>query len=391
MSHIHLTLNIDRLKEEVMNSSLNEVIKSSVVLLLNQYMELERDMYLKANAYERTPERVDQRNGYYDRDYVMTLGKLRLRVPRTRSGDFNTSVFEKYQRSEQAVILSMLEMFVNGVSTRKVSHVVKQLCGQSVSKSLVSSITEQLDPIVNKWANRPLSLMYYKYVYVDAMYIKVREHQKVVSKAVYIAVGVNNQHKREIIGLQVNHAESKEGWNQFFDYLKSRGFQSPKLVISDAHKGLTEAISESFVGTAWQRCTFHLKKNIFDVLPKKNSTSEFKQDLRNIFEAPTPEKARELKDQLMDTYEDQKSFQKALDILDGGFEDAIQYMNEPQAYHVKLRTTNQLERINEEIRRREKVIRIFPNTQSAFRLIGAILMDYEEQLDSGNKKYLPVT
>src|SRR5690606_5921855 len=136
---------------------------------------------------ERTSERVDYRNGYYERDYIMTLGKLQLKVPRTRSGEFNTSVFEKYQRSEQAIILSMLEMVINGVSSRKVTKIVQQLCGQHVSRSLVSSITKKLDPIVNEWANRPLNLMYYKYVYVDAMYIKVREHQKVVSKAVYIA------------------------------------------------------------------------------------------------------------------------------------------------------------------------------------------------------------
>jgi len=387
MSQIHFTLDINQLKDEVMNSNLNAVVKSSVVLIMNQYMELERDTFLKAGAYERTSERVDYRNGYYERDYIMTLGKLQLKVPRTRSGEFNTSVFEKYQRSEQAIILSMLEMVINGVSSRKVTKIVQQLCGQHVSRSLVSSITKKLDPIVNEWANRPLNLMYYKYVYVDAMYIKVREHQKVVSKAVYIAVGVNSQNKREIIGLSINHAESKEGWKQFFDHLKSRGFQSPKLMISDAHQGLKLAIQESFIGTSWQRCTFHFKKNIYDVLPKKN-TSEVKQDLRNIFEAATPERARELKDRFMSTYEDQKSLQKALHILDEGFEDAIQYMNEPQAYHQKLRTTNQLERLNEEIRRREKVIRIFPNSQSAFRLIGAILMEYEDQLDLGNRKYL---
>lgn len=389
MSQVHFTLDLNQIKDEVMNSNLNSVLKSSVVLILNQYMELERDKYLKAGAYERTSERVDYRNGYYERDYIMTLGKLQLKVPRTRSGEFHTTVFEKYQRSEQAIILSMLEMVINGVSTRKVTKIVQQLCGQSVSKSLVSSLTKKLDPIVNEWANRPLGLTYYKYVYVDAMYIKVREHQRIVSKAVYMAIGVNSEHKREIIGLSINHAESKEGWKQFFDYLKSRGLQSPRLVISDAHQGLRLAIQESFVGTSWQRCTFHLKRNIHDVLPKKN-TADVKQDLKNIFEATTPERARELKDQFMNRYKDQPSLQKALNILEEGFEDAIQYLNEPSAYHAKLRTTNQLERLNEEIRRRERVIRIFPNTQSAFRLIGAILMDYEDQLDLGNRKYLPL-
>lgn len=387
MSHIHFTLDINQIKDEVMNSNLNAVVKSSVVLIMNQYMELERDAHLKVNAYERNAERSDYRNGYYERDYVMTLGKLQLRVPRTRSGEFHTTAFEKYQRSEQALILSMLEMVINGVSSRKITKVVKQLCGQAVSKSMVSTIVKKLDPIVNEWANRPLNLMYYKYIYADAMYIKVREHQKVVSKAVYIAIGVNEKNKREIIGLSINHAESKAGWNQFFEQLKSRGLSSPRLMISDAHKGLSSAIQESFVGTSWQRCTFHLKKNIYDVLPKKN-TAEVKQDLRQIFEAFTSEKARELKEKFMTTYGKQSSLQKALDILDEGFEDAIQYLNEPEAFHAKLRTTNHIERLNEEVRRRERVIRIFPNTQSAFRLIGAVLMDYDDQLDLGNRKYL---
>lgn len=387
MTQLNLTLNIDDLKDQVANSDLNAVVKASLVLVLNEFMEKERDDYLNAKAYERTDDRMDYRNGYYQRDFLISIGKIRLTVPRTRNGQFSSTVFEKYQRADQALVLSMMEMVVNGVSTRKVTKVMEQLCGEQVSKSLVSSITKKLDPIVNEWANRPLNIMYYRYVYVDAMYIKVREHQRVVSKAVYIALGVNEQNKREIIGLSVNHAESKAGWTLFFNQLKARGFRSPKLIISDAHEGLKNAIQESFVGSSWQRCTFHFKCNIMDKMPKKDS-EEAKRFLVRIFDAEKPEDARALKDEFIKTYEDQGSFSNVIEVLDNGFEDAIQFMNEPPAYHQKLRTTNNLERINQEVRRRERVIRIFPNTQSAFRLIGAVLMDHEETLDRGNRTYL---
>lgn len=387
MTQLNLTLNIDDLKDKVANSNLDALVKASLVLIFNEFMEKERDDYLNAKSYERTDERMDYRNGYYTRDFTISIGKINLTVPRTRNGQFCTTVFEKYQRADQALVLSMMEMVVNGVSTRKVTKVMEQLCGEQVSKSLVSSITKKLDPIVNEWANRPLNVMYYRYVFVDAMYIKVREHQRVVSKAVYIALGVNEQNKREIIGLSVNHAESKAGWNLFFDQLKARGFRSPKLIISDAHEGLKNAIQESFVGASWQRCTFHFKCNIVDKMPKKGS-EEAKRFLIRVFDAVTPEEARALKDEFIQTYEDQSSFSNVIQVLDNGFEDAIQFMNEPIAYHQKLRTTNNLERINQEVRRRERVIRIFPNTQSAFRLIGAVLMDHEETLDRGNRTYL---
>lgn len=387
MTQYHLTLNLEDLKVDVMNSELNEIMKASLVLVLNQIMEKQRNDYIQAMPHERNEERVGYRNGYYERDLTVSIGKLRLKVPRTRDGKFSPTLFEKWERKEKSFVLSMLEMVVNGVSTRKVTNVVEELCGEDVSKSFVSSLTKKLDAEVNQWANRPLNVMYYKYLFVDAMYIKVREHHKVVSKAVYIALGVNKENKREIIGLKVNHAESKEGWTQFFDYLKARGLQSPSLIISDAHEGLKNAIKESFIGTSWQRCTFHFKRNIIDCMPKKGA-EEAKYLLKRIFDAYSVEEARKLKNEFVERYEKDSRFVKAAEKLDAGFEDAIQFLNEPEAYWIKLRTTNNLERINGEIRRRERVIRIFPNNQSAFRLIGAVLMDIEETLDPGGKKYL---
>lgn len=387
MTQINFTLDFEKIKDQVVESSLNEMIKSAIVLILNEYMEKERDDYMNNQRYDRTKNRHDYRNGYYERELILNIGTINLKVPRTRSGEFSTEIFEKYQRCDQALLLSMTEMVINIVSTRKVTNIVKQLCGKSVSKSFVSNLTKKLDPIVNEWANRPLNTTNYRYLFLDAMYIKVREYDKVVSKAVYIALGVNDEGKREIIGLKISQAESKKNWSDFFDYLISRGLKSPRIVISDAHQGLRAAIEEKFVGSTWQRCTVHFIKNIIDAMPKKDS-----EDARNlaksIFRSPNSKIARELKEEFIKTYEDNGKYQKAIERLDDGFEDAIQFFAEPENAHKHIKTTNVLERINSEIRRRERVIRIFPNQQSAFRLIGSVLMDYEETLDQGIRKYI---
>ncbi|MFD1852248.1 IS256 family transposase [Oceanobacillus bengalensis] len=387
MTQLNFTLDFDKLKEGVMQSSLNDVLKSTIVIVLNQYMEMERNQYMQNYSHERDPEREDYRNGYYQRDFALNIGTISLKVPRTRSGNFKTDVFEKYKRNDQALILSMIEMVVNGVSTRKVTKVVEQLCDKTVSKSTVSDLMKQLDPVVKEWVERRLNNQYYRYLYVDAMYIKVREYHKVVSKAVYIAMGVNTEDKREIIGFQIANKESKENWKTFFESLINRGLQSPKLVISDAHEGLKSAIQEKFLGASWQRCTVHFLRNIMDHMPKKN-TVEARQHLKEIFRASTAEISRTLKNEFIEKYGDDKRFEKVIDTLDNGYEDAVQYYAETKNTHKHIRTTNALERINEEIRRREKVIRIFPNQDSAFRLIGAILMDLDESMDKGNRRFI---
>lgn len=387
MTQINITINLEDLKDKVEKSSLESPVKASLALILNSLMEKERDEYINALSHERTDERKGYRNGYYERELITGVGSLKLKVPRSRDGEFSTTIFEKYKRCDQALILSMVEMVVNGVSTRKVTKIVEELCGTSVSKSLVSNLIKSLDPIINDWKNRPLNTYYYPYIYVDAMYIKVRENRKVVSKSVHIAVGVNETGHREIIGLKINHTESTESWTSFFDYLKSRGLQSPKMVISDAHGGLVTSIKESFLGTAWQRCCVHFLKNIVDTLPKKG-TSEARQELKDLFRNSDLEVVRELKTRFTNKYEGTKGFSKAIDILDDGFEDAIQFLSHPVGYHKHLRTTNMLERVNQEVRRREKVIRIFTNEQSAIRIIGSVLMNIEEDWNKNKTPYL---
>ncbi|KPB02999.1 IS256 family transposase [Bacillus sp. CHD6a] len=385
MTNINITINLEQLKAEVEKSSLGSPVKASLALVLNSLMEKERDEYINALSHERTDDRRGYRNGYYERELITGTGSLTLKVPRTRDGEFSTSVFQKYERCEQALILSMIEMVVNGVSTRKVTKIVEELCGKSVSKSLVSNLTKSLDPIVNEWRNRPLNTLYYPYIYVDAMYIKVRENDRVVSKGVLIACGVNAEGHREIIGLRVTHGESEDSWSNFFDHLKSRGLQSPKMVISDAHAGLVAAIKESFLGTSWQRCCVHFLRNIMDSLPKKNS-SEAKTELKEIFRTSNIKLSRELKSDFIDKYYDVKGFTKVIETLDAGFEDAMQFHSQKAELHKHLRTTNMLERVNREIRRRERVIQIFPNDQSAIRIVGSVLMKIEE--DWSKSKYL---
>ncbi|MGE7090382.1 IS256 family transposase [Lysinibacillus sp. NPDC048646] len=378
MTQFNITLNMDFLKESVMDSDMEAIVKSTVVLILNEFMEKERDDYIQAKAYERIDARKGQRNGYYERDLTLTIGRVTLRVPRTRDGEFSTTLFEKYSRMDQALVLTLIEMVVQGVSTRKVTHVVEQLCGQKVSKSFVSSLMEKLDPAIQKWTNRSLVDLKCPYLFLDAMYIKVRENGRVLSKAVYIATALTLRQRREIIGYQVSDVESFEAWKHFFQSLKVRGLTLPTLVISDAHEGLRKAIQAEFQGTAWQRCTVHFKRNLIQSLPKKD-TKEFRTGIKRIFQSLTEAEARERYEELVEEFEGQGKYEKALVILENGFEDTIQYLQCPEKMHSFIHSTNALERLNQEVRRRERVIRIFPNHRSATRLIGAILMDKDEE------------
>jgi len=387
MTQLNINLDMDQLTEQILGSNLNAATKGLAVAVFNAYMEAERDAHVQAAARERSEDRQDMRNGYYERDYITPIGRLRLRVPRTRSGEFSTELFEKYQRKDQALVLSLTEAVISGVSTRKVTKIVETLCGESVSKSFVSDIMKRLDPEIDAFRTRPLNLKTYRYLYVDAMYIKVREDHRIVSKAVYVAQGINEGNFREILGFMVSEEESEQAWTAFFQDLRHRGLTLPRLVISDAHAGLRAAIRKEFVGTAWQRCTFHFTTNIASTMPRKGSTEQ-RRLLKRIFNAETPQHAKVCKAEFEAFVAGDQKYEKACAVLEAGFEDAIQFMMEPQLYHVSLKTTNSVERINEEIRRREKVIGIFPNAASAVRLIGAVLVDSHELMTATNRKFL---
>lgn len=386
MTQIYFTINKEEIQNIINEEVKNDLSKNILTKVFNELMEKERDDYLNNEAYQRDPNRSTYRNGYYERDYTTKIGTLTLRVPRTRDGKFSTDIFERYQRNEKTLLLTMLEMYVQGVSTRKVSKVIENLCGKNYSKSFVSTLTKNLDEEVKIWRNRDLSNLKYPYLLVDVIYIKVRENHRVVSKACHIAIGINEEGRREIIGFKISEKESEDTWSLFFEYLKQKGLKGIKMVISDAHKGLVKSIKESFINASWQRCQVHFLRNILSKIPKKD-TKEFREDIKSLFRIQDIKIARTVKEELFKKYEEKKKYQNSLNVLDEGFEDVFTYLNNEEI-HTRLKSTNCLERLNEEIRRREKVIRIFPNTESAYRLIGAILMDIDEEWLSSGRIYI---
>lgn len=386
MTHLHFTLETKEIQNLIEKSVQDDLSKNILMTVFHQLMEEQRNQYIQAGEYERSNERVSQRNGYYEREWTTRIGTLNLRVPRTRDGKFSPDIFERYQRNEKALLASMVEMYVSGVSTRKVSQIVEELCGKSVSKSFVSSLTAQLDPMVAEWQNRSLLDMEYSFLMVDVVYIKVRVDHRVLSKSCHIAVGITKEGEREIIGFMIQDGESEDTWTTFFNHLKKRGLDGTELVISDAHTGLVAAIRKSFAGLSWQRCQVHFMRNILETVPKKDS-KPFREALKAIFRFTDIRLARVAKDELIDAYMENKKYQKACNKLDEGFEDAFQYTVMDKV-HSRLKSTNLLERLNQEVRRREKTIRIFPNVASANRLIGAVLMDVHEEWISSSRKYI---
>ena len=363
-----------------------EFLKIFMQESFQEFLEQEIALHLGALPYERTANRRGRRNGYKPRQLNTRVGKLFLSIPQTRDGSFSTELFERYQRSEQALICCLQEMVINGVSTRKVKRITEQLCGLNFSKSQVSEISKKLDTEIQTWLNRPLNDEY-PYLFVDARYNKLRRDHKVESHAVLIAKAVNRAGKRDIIGVDVCNNENETNWSDFFQGLKERGLKGVKLVISDAHGGLVSAIRKNFPGTQWQRCQVHFKKNLLDQVRNKDK-AWIKQRLDDIFQAPDKRtgfiRLRQLIDDLSDKYP------RVADILETDGEDALTCLNFPIQHRRRIRTTNGLERFNQEIKRRTNVIRIFPNQDSAVRLIGALCMEQSEEWITG-RQYLDMS
>jgi len=352
--------------------------------LLNQVLEAEMTEHVGAEPHERSDGRTGQRNGHYTRGLTMRVGTIDLRVPRDRDGTFSTALFERYQRSEKALTLALMEMVVNGVSTRKVSNITEELCGREFSKSTVSELSKDLNEQVEAFNERPLDGQDYPFVIVDAMRIKVRRHQAVRSTSVLIVVGINEEGYREILGLRVADSESKQSWLETFRWLKQRGLTGVEFVTSDAHEGLVDALQQCFQGSTWQRCQTHFRRNVVDKTPT-GVEDAMHEGLDKIFKADSPEMARTAFNELAADLEGKAD--RALQTLELGLEDATAVLCLPEKYRRRLRTTNMVERLNSEVRRREKVIRIFPNDESAWRLIGAYLAERHEEW-STKRRYL---
>ena len=378
MAHLNITLDEQTLKE-LMLGDRDEAVGKLLEAVFNAVLSAEAAEQLGAESYERTDGRVTYRNGYRTRQLTTRVGSLTLHVPKFREGTFSTQLFNRYERSEQALLLSLMEMVLQGVSTRKVEKITETLCGTSFSKSTVSALCANLDPIVEAFQNRPLTDSY-PFMMVDAIYMKARERGAVRSKGMMIAMGVNAAGHREILGFQVGDGESYESWSEFFSGLKRRGLENVDFLVSDNHGGLVKAIREQFCGASWQRCQTHFSRNLLDKVPKKHR-SMIHTRLRDMYDSPDLEAACQRRDALLEQLETVSP--QAYDLLDEAFSDVMAVLNLPAGYRKRLRTTNSIERLNEEIRRRERVIRIFPNEASITRLIGALLLDHHERWISG--------
>lgn len=383
MSTFEITIDGEIIQDLILGDR-DHAMRKLVESILNDVLEAEMDEHLQADRHERNDDRTGYRNGHYQRELAMRVGPMTLRVPRDRAGTFQTAIFDRYQRTEKALVLALMEMVVNGVSTRKVKRITDELCGKQFSKSTVSRLCEALDEKVDAWANRSLTNKRYPFILVDAIQIKVRRAGAIRPTSALVALGVNDDGYREILGLQIANSETNQSWKAFFRGLNRRGLSGVDLVVSDAHEGLVRAVHQCFQGATWQRCQTHFRRNILDKTPK-SLHARMSRGLDEVFGAETIDASKKALNELYVDLEHKAD--KALKTLEAGFEDATAVLMLPQKYRIRLRTTNMVERLNSEIRRRERVIRIFPNDQSALRLIGAYLIEQHEEWITGTRYF----
>jgi transposase-like protein len=362
----------------------NDQFSSLMETVINQVLDAQMTEHLGAEMHERNDDRQGYRNGYRIRRLSTRVGHLTLRVPQTRDGSFSTEIFKRYQRKEQAFVLGLMEMYLQGVSTRKVTKVTESLCGVSISKSVVSELTAELDVRVDAFKNRRLDDKTYPFIIVDALVLDVRKDDVVRMMGMLIAYGVNHEGKREMLGLWLGDTESETTWSQLFQDLKDRGLSGVDLVVSDHHSGLISALRKHFQSAAWQRCQVHFMRNVMGNAARKDR-KEIADHLKTILYAHERKTAKKLADEFIERYE--KTHKNVVRCFQSGFESAITVLSYPAEYRQRLRTTNLAERVNEEIRRRQKVLRIFPNEASAIRIVGALLSDWHDEWISGKRYF----
>lgn len=353
--------------------------------LMNAAMKAEREEYLRAGAYERNEEREGYANGYKPKIVQTLNGKLNLAIPQVREAGFYPEALEKGLRSERALRAVCAEMYVNGVSTRKVSHLVEKIFGCQISASQVSRVTAELDEKLQKWRDSALGEVIY--LYLDARYEKIRENEEIRDAAVLIATGVLANGKRKILGISVSLSEQSQHWKEFIERLVARGMRGVRLVISDDHSGLKAARQAIMGGIPWQRCQFHLQQNAQAYVPRKSMQEEVARDIRAIFDAPDREAAESYLKRMVEKYE--QSAPKLADWMETNIPEGLTVFSFPVAHRKRIRTNNGIERVNREILRRTRVVSIFPNEASCLRLISAILVDTSDEWESG-KIYLRI-
>lgn len=360
-----------------------DFMRETMSLILQKLMEAEVSARIGAEKYERNDERNNQRNGTRTRPYETRLGTIDLKIPKLREGSYFPSFLEPRRMWEKALVNVIQEAYVHGVSTRKVDDLVQALGMDGIDKSAVSRISQELDEHVQRFVKRPLTLQY-PYIWLDATFPKVREGGHVENMALVVAIGVNENGEREILGFDIGMAESGPFWTEFLRGLVSRGLNGVKLVISDAHEGLKGAIKEVIGKCAWQRCRVHFMRNVLCQAPRKQQ-GMVSAIVRTIFAAPDQKSAKEQLYNVVLQLKDK--FPKAMEVLESGCEDVLQYMAFPAEHWAQIHSTNPLERLNREIRRRTDVVSIFPNRPSVLRLVGTLLIEQHEEWQIGRKYF----
>lgn len=356
-----------------------EFLRGMVERTLQQILETEMTAHIGVERYQRGEERRGHRNGYKPRELKTRVGTLSLLVPQDREGAFSTQLFARYQRNEKALVLSLMEMYLEGVSTRKVREITEELCGTSFSKSVVSVLCGKLDAELEAWRCRPLTQSY-PYLYVDARYEKVRSDGRVISQGVLIVKGVGDDGHREILAVEVADTESESTYQDLFRGLRQRGLSGVQLVTSDDHKGLRVAVDRHFQGASWQRCQVHFARELLGkVAPEKRE--QLAVELREVFSAPDMDTARRRAMQLADAW--RGSHPRIARQLEEELEECLSVYYFPVEHRTRLRSTNGLERFNQELKRRTRVVRIFPNREACLRLITAMCIEQSEEWLSG--------
>jgi transposase-like protein len=351
-----------------------DFLRPLVQAVVEEVLEAEMTEALGAGKGERTGERLGYRSGYYGRTLITRVGKLELRVPQDRDGRFSTELFERYQRSERALVAALAEMYVQGVSTRKVKAITEELCGHSFSASSISAINRRLDESLAQFASRPLSEAF-PYLILDARYERVREAGVIVSQAVLVAIGVDWDGRRQIVAVEMANRESRSSWRDFLLGLKARGLSGVEFVVSDDHPGLRAAIREVLAEAVWQRCYVHFLRNALDYVPRKVD-DDCLQELRWLYDRRDLAEARRDLAAWLSRWTGK--YPRLTAWAEENIEETLSFYRLPRQHHKHLKSTNMLERLNEEIKRRTHVVRIFPNAESCLRLVRALAVETHE-------------
>lgn len=368
---------------EALSSCNEDKMKPLLEAVLNAVMKSEREEALQAAPYERSKERLGYANGFKSKHLNSRMGKLDLEIPQTRGVPFYPASLEKGLRSEKALKLAIAEMYLKGVSTRRVEKITEKLCGLDISSTQVSRMTQELDDDFEKFRNRPLG--YFQYLFLDATYLKVRHNGTVRSQAVLIAYGVNMFGRREILSASTSLSEAEVHWRDFLKSLVKRGLSGLKLITSDDHSGLKAALGSVFPSVLWQRCQFHLSQNAQSYAPKKHMKEEIALSMREIFNSPSIESAEAMIQHTAKQFE--RSAPEFVEWLEDNIYEGLTCLKFPRRHRKKIRTSNGIERINREVKRRTRVAVLFPNDASALRLVTAVLIEIHEEWVSG-RQYL---